>query len=62
MRAVMLRETGGPEKLCLEDVEIPQPDEQEVLVKIRYAALNRRDVFITHGKYPGMKLPHTRPL
>lgn len=57
MKAVMLREIGGPNKLNIEEVEIPKPMENEVLIRVKYAALNRRDVFITYGLYPGMNLP-----
>ncbi|ETI68833.1 quinone oxidoreductase family protein [Neobacillus vireti] len=57
MKAIILKEKGGPEKLRYEEVESPAPKAGEVLVKLKYAALNRRDVFITYGKYPGVKLP-----
>lgn len=57
MRAMVLREVGGPEKLRYEEVETPKPKAGEVLVKLKYAALNRRDLFITYGMYPKIKLP-----
>lgn len=57
MKAVMLRELGGPKQLKVEDVPTPNPGRGEVVVKLRAAALNRRDVFITYGQYPGIKLP-----
>lgn len=57
MKAVVLRELGGPNKLQIEDVNVPKPKENEVLIRVKYAALNRRDVFITYGLYPGMTLP-----
>jgi zinc-binding alcohol dehydrogenase/oxidoreductase len=57
MRAVRLHEIGGPQNLRVEDVPVPQPGEDEVLVRLRAAAFNRRDVFITQGLYPGIKLP-----
>ncbi|MFC4767552.1 hypothetical protein [Effusibacillus consociatus] len=46
MKATVLREIGGPEKLRYEEVEIPTPKKGEVLVKLQYAAVNRRDFFI----------------
>jgi zinc-binding alcohol dehydrogenase/oxidoreductase len=56
MKAVRLHEIGnGPDDLKYEDVETPEPGEGEVVVKLRAAALNRRDVFITYGQYPGAK-------
>jgi zinc-binding alcohol dehydrogenase/oxidoreductase len=57
MKAVRLHELGGPEKLVVEDVPAPQPQEGETLVRVRAAALNHRDVFITRGLYPGITLP-----
>lgn len=57
LRAVVLYETGGPEKIKLEEKPIPEPKPDEVVVNIRSAALNRRDLFITYGLYPGMSLP-----
>ncbi|HEY9085009.1 MAG TPA: zinc-binding dehydrogenase [Candidatus Tyrphobacter sp.] len=57
MRVVRLHELGGPEKLLVEDVEVPQPSPDEVLVRVRAAALNHRDVFITRGLYPKLRLP-----
>lgn len=59
MRAARLHEIGGPWSLRVEDIPIPQPGPREVLVRLRAAALNRRDVFITQGLYPGIALPRT---
>jgi len=57
MKAVVLRELGGPENLRLEDVADPQPNANEVVVKLKAAALNHRDLFIRTGLYAGIKLP-----
>lgn len=35
----------------------PQPKKNEVVVNIRAAALNHRDLFITQGLYAGIKIP-----
>lgn len=59
MKAVRLNELGGPEKLHVEEIPDPKPAAGEALVKITRAALNRRDVFITQGLYPGIELPKT---
>lgn len=59
MRAARLHEIGGPWSLRVEDIPIPEPGPGEVLVRLRAAALNRRDVFITQGLYPGITLPRT---
>lgn len=39
------------------DVEKPVAGPGEVVVKLKAAALNHRDVFIQKGMYPGIKLP-----
>ena len=59
MRAVRLNELGGPEKLTLEQIPDPVPAAGEICVRVRYAALNRRDVYITQGLYPKIELPKT---
>ena len=59
MKAVRLHEVGGPQNLRIEEIEPPVPAAGETLVRIRAAAFNRRDVFITQGLYPGIALPRT---
>jgi NADPH2:quinone reductase len=54
MRAVVLREVGGP--LALEDV--PEPEGRSI-VDVRAAGINFADVLIRRGLYPQMpELPH----
>lgn len=57
MKAVRLHEIGGPQKLRLDDVPEPQEQAGQALVRVRAAALNHRDLFITEGLYPNLKLP-----
>ena len=62
MRAVRLHEIDrerGPQLFRVEQVADPQPGPGETLVKVRRAAFNRRDVFISQGLYPGIQLPCT---
>ncbi|HEX4627803.1 MAG TPA: NADP-dependent oxidoreductase [Gemmatimonadales bacterium] len=40
MRAVVMRETGAPEVLRVEDVERPEPADGEVLIRVRAASVN----------------------
>lgn len=49
MKAVTLTETGGPEKLVVADVPAPQPKSNEVIVRLKYAALNHVDVWLRTG-------------
>ena len=46
MKAILLREPGGPEQLRLEDVPVPAPEYGQVLVQLKAAALNRRDLLV----------------
>lgn len=57
MKAIVLHESGGPEKLSYEDVADPEPGPREVVVRLHAAALNRRDVFARQGLYPGASFP-----
>src|SRR6188508_3527871 len=55
--AIRIQETGGPEVLRLEQVEIGEPGPGEVLVRHTYVAVNFIDVYFRTGRYP-MPLPN----
>ena len=57
MKAVVLEEIGGPDNLAIKEVDTPNPGAGEVRVKLKNSALNRRDYWLSIGKYPGTKLP-----
>jgi NADPH:quinone reductase len=52
VRAVLLRETGGPEQLQLAEVPDPEPGDGEVVVRVRAAGINFADVLVRQGRYP----------
>ena len=52
MRAVMLRETGGPEVLRIQEVPDPEPAAGEARVRIEAIGLNFIDVYYRNGSYP----------
>src|SRR5215218_9526752 len=54
MKAVRLHELEGPDELVYEEVPEPEPGPGETVVRLRAAALNRRDLFATQGQYPGV--------
>lgn len=56
MDAVVLTETGGPEVLTIGPADDPVAGPGEVVVALRTAALNRRDVFVRKGVAPS-RLP-----
>ena len=45
--------------LHVEEIPTPEAGPGEILVRIKRAAFNRRDVFITQNLYPGIVLPRT---
>ena len=49
MKAIVYREYGGPEVLRVEEVETPRPAVDEVLVRVRAAALNPYDWHFMRG-------------
>src|SRR5258705_168984 len=49
MRAIVLHKPGVPEHLTLEEVEDPTPAADEVVVRLKAAALNHRDLWIRSG-------------
>lgn len=59
MRAMVLSKDGAdaPAKLDLRQVPRRAPAAGEVVVALKAAALNRRDVWIRLGQYGGIKLP-----
>jgi NADPH:quinone reductase len=52
VKAVLLRETGGPDKLEYGDVADPEPANGEVVVRVRAAGINFLDVLVRQGRYP----------
>ena len=52
MRQIIITEAGGPEKLAIEQTEIPTPQADEVLVKVHAFGLNRPDILQRQGLYP----------
>jgi NADPH:quinone reductase len=60
MKAIVLREFGGPEVLRLNDVPAPMAGPGEILVKVHSVSVNRTlDLIVRSGKYPvKIQLPH----
>lgn len=59
MKAVAIDGHGGPEVLVYRDLPDPEIAEDEALVRLEAAALNRLDIFVREG-WPGLRLefPH----
>ena len=60
MRAIVIREFGGPEVLKLETVPDPTPGPGQVVVRIRAAGVNPVDTYLRGGAYAiKPQLPYT---
>lgn len=59
VKAVIVKEFGGPENLAVADLPDPKPGPGEVLVRVRVCALNHLDLHVRRG-IPAykIKLPH----
>jgi NADPH:quinone reductase-like Zn-dependent oxidoreductase len=60
MKAIVAHQWGGPEVLKLEDVPVPGPKEDEMLIKVFAAGVNSFDGSLLSGKYAkdfGTRLP-----
>lgn len=51
MKAIQIRQTGGPEVMALVDIPVPQPGPGEALVKVRASGVNFIDVYYREGRY-----------
>src|SRR6266567_620648 len=56
MKAIRIHNTGGPEVLTHDEVELPQPGPGEARVKLAASGVNFIDTYQRKGLYP-LKLP-----
>ena len=52
MKAIQVKQTGGPEVMELVDLPVPQPKSNEAVVKIEAVGVNFIDVYNREGRYP----------
>lgn len=52
MQQINMYQPGGPEVLYIEEAERPQPKQNELLIKVAYAGVNRPDIMQRQGLYP----------
>jgi NADPH:quinone reductase-like Zn-dependent oxidoreductase len=52
IRSVRIHEFGGPEVLRIEDVEVEEPGEGEVRMRIRGIGINRTEITLRSGRSP----------
>jgi NADPH:quinone reductase len=51
MKAIQIKQTGGPEVMEVADLPVPQPKPPEAVVKIAAAGINFIDVYNREGRY-----------
>ncbi|WP_341198147.1 alcohol dehydrogenase catalytic domain-containing protein, partial [Hyphomonas chukchiensis] len=51
MKAVLSKEVGGPEKLVIEDVAMPEAGKNQVLIEVKACGVNFPDVLIIQDMY-----------
>lgn len=51
MKAIRIHETGGPDVLCAEEVDVPTPGPGTVLVKVGASGVNFTDILARQGIY-----------
>jgi NADPH:quinone reductase-like Zn-dependent oxidoreductase len=52
MRAIVVKQPGGPEVLHVGEVPEPEPREGDLIVRVRGAGVNRADLLQRLGRYP----------
>ena len=57
MKAVVVHEAGGPEKLVHQEVPLPEIREGWSLVKVMGFGINHSEIFTREGKSPSVKFP-----
>lgn len=51
MKAVLCKDLGPPENLVLEEVASPEPEDNEIIIKVKACGVNFPDTLIIQGKY-----------
>lgn len=52
MKAIAIREPGGPDVLVMREIATPEPGHGEILIRVAAAGINRPDTFQRMGLYP----------
>lgn len=52
MKAILVKEPGEVDQLMIGEFPTPKPADDELLVKVKAAALNRADILQRQGRYP----------
>ena len=56
MKAIRIHKHGGPEVLQIDEMPVPDPGENDVLIRIKACGMNHLDLWVRRG-IPGVPLP-----
>lgn len=59
MKAIVVEQTGGPDVMKLQDVDMPEVGAGGVLIKVFAAGVNPVETYIRSGSYGAVNLPYT---
>jgi NADPH:quinone reductase-like Zn-dependent oxidoreductase len=59
MKAIVVQQPGGPEVLKLQDAPRPEPNGDEILIRVMAAGVNPVDAYIRAGRFGSGKVPFT---
>src|SRR5271170_2656972 len=51
MKAIQIKQTGGPEAMELAELPVPQPKANEAVVKLAASGVNFIDIYNREGRY-----------
>jgi NADPH:quinone reductase len=51
MKAIEVKQAGGPEAMQLADLPVPQPKPNEAVVKLAVSGVNFTDIYYREGRY-----------
>ncbi len=57
MKAVITTKAGSPNVLEIKEINIPKPQKNEVLIRVKAFGLNRAELFTRQGHSPGVTFP-----
>jgi NADPH:quinone reductase-like Zn-dependent oxidoreductase len=57
MKAVVIRNAGGPEVLKIESLPVPAAQPGQVLIRVKAFGINRSEMFTRQGHSPNVKFP-----
>ena len=52
MKAITLKDFGGPEMMLFTEVDTPSPGDDQILIQVKATSVNRPDIIQRQGNYP----------